>query len=954
MSRLMNFFSPINWKIRNKILGIVFIVVLASVAFFTTNSYLTFSRITIDNAAQSSLEYGKEASIRSLEMLNGNLQTLQTLALSYPVIEAAEKANKAYEGMNQTDIDAQISVWDKAWTENLPEIEARVNEIAENELSNQLKSFLKTFPEEVEVFITDVQGLNIAMTGRTSDYLQADEEWWQNAYAGGQGAFSVSKVSYDESANTWAMNIGVPIRDKTGDHVVGVLRGTIDISSVFSPFAQTDLGETGKIILIDKEGNVLYAPKPEMLMQPAPEHLLAAINDKTRGWSDDLTGLDGQPALLTYNQFQGDLGSNLGWTIFTLQDIREINAPLQRIVVNNLITAAIILLILVAFGAWIGNSIAVPLVLAKETAQKLAIGDVSLADLDQDRRRVKNALKRHDEIGEIAHAQSELIGYMREMARVAQSIADGDLSSSFQPKAEKDFLGNAFSQMTNYLQNTANIALKLSEGDISAKFSPQSEKDELGNAFVKMVDYQLEMLSAAKLLSAGDLSVTLQPHSELDAQGIAYMEMIEKLRGAIGQVKYNADRLGEAAQQLSQAANQAGKASGQIASTIQDVARGIGQETESISRTVASVDRMSQAIEGVARGAEEQSRSIDSVSSSINKLSATVKNVSDGAAEQASQMNLASSARESMTNSINNLVQASETVAKESQRAAQTAFNGTELANKSIHGMERVHKATAELTRNVNDLGQRSAQIGAIVDTIEDIASQTNLLALNAAIEAARAGEHGKGFAVVADEVRKLAERSSQATKEIGEMIHSVQANVKLAVETMQQTSEDVRTAEGLSNQSSKAFAEIAEGTRVSAQSVDAIREAIHTLQSAAGQMEKIIQDASSIAEHNRQVVETMNELNNSVVSSLDLVSAVVDENAAATQDMASNSSEVTRAIDDIAATSQENSAAVEEVSAATEEMNAQVEEVTASAAELAEMAQTLQDLVAQFRLTNE
>jgi methyl-accepting chemotaxis protein len=220
-------------------------------------------------------------------------------------------------------------------------------------------------------------------------------------------------------------------------------------------------------------------------------------------------------------------------------------------------------------------------------------------------------------------------------------------------------------------------------------------------------------------------------------------------------------------------------------------------------------------------------------------------------------------------------------------------------------------------------MGTRSEQIGAIVGTIEDIASQTNLLALNAAIEAARAGEHGKGFAVVADEVRKLAERSSAATKEIGELIKGIQQTVADAVAAMNEGSVEVERGVGQANQAGQALTEI----------------------------------LSAVREVNRQVAEIANAadrmsgLSSELVEATDTVSAVVEENTAATEEMAAGSSEVTQAVETIASVSEENSAAVQEVSASAEEMSAQVEEVTASANSLAIMAQNLQTLVALFML---
>jgi len=240
--------------------------------------------------------------------------------------------------------------------------------------------------------------------------------------------------------------------------------------------------------------------------------------------------------------------------------------------------------------------------------------------------------------------------------------------------------------------------------------------------------------------------------------------------------------------------------------------------------------------------------------------------------------------------------------------------------------MQSIKSKVGASAAKVQEMGQRSSEIGAIVETIEDIASQTNLLALNAAIEAARAGEHGKGFAVVADEVRKLAERSSQATKEIGGLIAGIQTTVAEAVKAMDEGSREVELGVVSANKAGTALSEILSAAQ-------AVNDQAELAGSAAEQM--------SIA-------------SSELVSAVDSVSAVVEENTAATEEMSANSTEVTQAIESIASVSEENSAAIEEVSASTEEMTAQVEEVTASAQSLAELAENLQNVINRFKLSAE
>jgi methyl-accepting chemotaxis protein len=199
------------------------------------------------------------------------------------------------------------------------------------------------------------------------------------------------------------------------------------------------------------------------------------------------------------------------------------------------------------------------------------------------------------------------------------------------------------------------------------------------------------------------------------------------------------------------------------------------------------------------------------IASASNQLHSTSEQIATGAEEVASQTNTVATASEEMSHTSSDIARNCTMAAEASQHTNQSATKGAAIVQKTINGMCLIAERVQSSAKTVGALGARSEQIGAIVGTIEDIADQTNLLALNAAIEAARAGEQGRGFAVVADEVRALAERTTRATREIGEMIKAIQKETGEAVKAMEEGVREVEKGTVTSMESGHALEEILE-----------------------------------------------------------------------------------------------------------------------------------------------
>jgi methyl-accepting chemotaxis protein len=383
-------------------------------------------------------------------------------------------------------------------------------------------------------------------------------------------------------------------------------------------------------------------------------------------------------------------------------------------------------------------------------------------------------------------------------------------------------------------------------------------------------------------------------HSLKDMAG-SYEMARGNLGQTIGEVRTAADSVARTSAELSDAAAQSGNASSQIAQTINQV----------------------------ASGASEQAKASSDTSDAVMELTGIIRQVGDGASEITTKVEIAAAALSDMTAAIQSASTAAAEVSTVAASAAEATDHGQNAVRETVGEMERIKSTVEQASRKVAELGAKSDQIGAIVETIDDIAEQTNLLALNAAIEAARAGEQGKGFAVVADEVRKLAERSSRATKEIAALIGEVQTGTEDAVKAM-----------------TAGAAEVEHGSALAAQagaSLDAINNAVTATKRA---VDRITAN-----------VDEMSRASAGVVTATTATGTIAIQTKQAADRMTASASTVSNSVESIAAISEENSAAAEEVSAATEEMSAQAEEVVASAGSLAQMAHELDAVVARFIL---
>jgi methyl-accepting chemotaxis protein len=454
----------------------------------------------------------------------------------------------------------------------------------------------------------------------------------------------------------------------------------------------------------------------------------------------------------------------------------------------------------------------------------------------------------------------------------------------------------------------------------------------------------LAMVQASEQVAKGNLTVNVEATSEdeIGTAGRSLNEMVGNLRKVVdniqeasvqvassaGQISANARLIMQGAQGQAQAAEETSTSMEEMAASIQTVAGSAQGLASYVEETSSSITEMGASIEEVARSGgtlaqtvteasatiEEMTVSIDQMARDLESLAGTVTETTATVEEMASFIAAvagnaealgdaaarASATVSGMAGAVHDVAKIASEADRISARASQDAREGGEAVSRTVDGMKAISESMENTARVITGLGKRSQEIGRILEVIEEIADQTNLLALNAAIEAARAGEAGRGFAVVADEVRKLAERSVEAAKEIGEVVRQVQQETTDAVDVARGGASEAKQGIALADKAGMALRNIIESVSRSSELMGQIADATHKQSQASTEVLDTVSKMNSATSQVTQAVREQAEGSKQIRAAMENIKKVMSQAAYSTREQAAGGRQVRMAVENI------------------------------------------------------
>ncbi|HOO55602.1 MAG TPA: methyl-accepting chemotaxis protein [bacterium] len=530
------------------------------------------------------------------------------------------------------------------------------------------------------------------------------------------------------------------------------------------------------------------------------------------------------------------------------------------------------------------------------------------------------------------------------------------------------------SNIAKPLFKLVNFAEAISSGDLTKKlsFSPNriiGRQGEIGHLFDSLINMSVQLHTMLENVNASTEKVNISSSDISErAQSILsgtkeQSDSIDDVSQSVKQLTTAIDTIADNSKVMNTSAHDTAISMDNMIDAIYRIDESVADLTSQVSNTTAVIAQMSASTAQVHNSAKVMAEAVQETSSTIEEMLASIEEVSLNAKEMDRSVNEASGTVDEMLNSIDEmsnsitdmntslkdafdeidvLISSVSDVAHDAKEAftaseetSKVAKSGGKSIQQSIEGMKGIKATVSDTARKIRELGDSSAQIGDIINVIREIADQTNLLALNAAIEAARAGEEGRGFNVVAGSIKQLAERSTEATKEIERLIRNIQNETEKAVAAMDEGVKEVEKGTFLADEAGNALADIVASVERTSHFMQQISVATERQTQSSDKVKQTMTNLGQIADNVTLVTKTQQEGTNRVKSSFDKLSEIAQQVKNSTIEQSKAGNQISQAIETLNGISTQLTSATSEQDKGSNQMELAMENINVRAHEI-------------------
>jgi methyl-accepting chemotaxis protein len=455
---------------------------------------------------------------------------------------------------------------------------------------------------------------------------------------------------------------------------------------------------------------------------------------------------------------------------------------------------------------------------------------------------------------------------IQHMVDVSQAVAKGDLTESIKAEGDDEIgtLGRSLNEMVVNLRRIV---------------------DNIQDASVQVASSAGQISANAKLIIQG-------------AQGQA--QAAEETSTSMEEMAASIQTVAGSSQGLANYVEETSSSITEMGASIEEVARSSATLASTVTEASATIEEMTVSIDQMAKDLESLSETVSTTSGTVEDMAAFITTVAHNAEKLSSSALSTSHTVSEMAGAVTDVAKIASEADRIAARASEDAKSGGEAVARTVDGMRAISDNMENTARVITGLGKRSQEIGRILEVIEEIADQTNLLALNAAIEAARAGEAGRGFAVVADEVRKLAERSVEAAKEIGEVVRQVQQETGDAVEVAKSGAAEAKQGIALADKAGAALRNIIDSVSRSSELMGQIASATGKQSQASTDVLRTVSEMNTATTQVATAVREQAEGSKQIRSAMENIKKVMSQAAYSTREQAAGGRQVRLAVENI------------------------------------------------------